>query len=463
LNRSIYISLVALALLALQVTASAAQQYDASGQQQPAPDPDGWDVATPPPPPAVAPAPGTPVPVESPPPPPRPVAWSGLRNQADISPTDLEFLESIVLDALIPLSSRGFQITPDEHASRFCDDACNIALASQAGREFLIHGEVAGSVGGYGVTLKLHRVDDGLLLYSAATDARPLLGDLVAPTTEAASKLVQALEAAQTAPPPAPPPPPPPPVAPPPPPATDQTYWWPTDKAEDDPGDDEDEADGFPYPTRGIELELRGGFNFCAESGDATCNNYEMGGGGGVFVGVRIAPVFAAGLDFGIYGLRLKDTEGRSDVRVSTRHFMLVPRLYLPFRVVEIYAEVGLLFMGYYEQGKIDDENYKVRISSWTTFRLGVGVSLYIVRSDRVGDIGLGLDLDYDIFNPRDVELCGDPVAQGNKCDDMPWGTYISMIEDQKEQEEDIEFDLSQDHVNFLQFSFHLTWLIPVF
>jgi len=248
----------------------------------------------------------------------------------------------------------------------------------------------------------------------------------------------------------------------PPPPAADPGYWWPTEPAGGEPEEGGDEGGGFPHPTRGIELELRGGFDFCAERGDATCKNYKAGGGGGAFFGARIAPMFAAGVDFGVYGLKLKDTGGASDVRVSTRHFMITPRLYLPFRVVEIYLELGFLFMGYYEQGEIDGDDYQVRISSWTTLRLGGGVTIYIVRSDRVGDIGLGLDLDYNIFNPRDVELCG-ALAEGNKCDNMPWGTYVSKIEYELEQETGTEIDLTHDMVDFIQFSFHLTWLIPVF
>jgi hypothetical protein len=383
------------------------------------------------------------------------VAYSGLRNEADVAPQDVEFLESIVLAALIPLSGKGFELIPDDNASKFCGDACAIGLALQNGFEFLVHGGVGIFAGGYTVTLKLHRVDTSQLVHTSTTDSRPLLGELVGPTQLAAEELARALEAAQPPPPPAPPPPPQP-VVQPITPQTDPGYWWPTEDEQAATEEEEEYDGGFPYPTRGLDFELRAGFNFCAEAGDAKCDNFDMGGGGGAFLGVRFAPMFAAGIDFGIYGLRFKDTPDTSDVVASSRNFMLAPRLYLPWRVVEIYLEAGFLFHGFYEKGKFGGENYSIKISSWTTLKLGAGLTFYIVRGKRVGDIGLGIDLDYNFFAPKDVEVCGDR-AEGSKCDEMSWRAWVRTLEDE------IGEDLTSDMVDFMQFSFHLTWLIPIF
>jgi len=442
-----------LALLVFASTA-AAQQWEPP--PEPPPDPDSWNAPPPPPPPPPAeqqPPAYQPVPSPAPPAPqpatapaaPRRVAYSGLRDEADVAPQDVEFLESIVLSALIPLTGKGFEIIPDDNASKFCGDACTISLALQNGFEFVVHGSIAIFAGGYTVTLKAHRVATSELLHSSTTDSRPLLGELVGPTEVAAAALVRALETAQPPPPPAPPPPPPPPpVAP----TTDPGYWWPTEPTESD--EEKKEPDGrFPYPTRGLDFELRAGLNFCAESGEAKCENFEMGGGGGAFVGVRFVPMFAAGIDFGVYGLKLKDTLGASDVTVSSRTFMLSPRLYLPFRIVEIYFAIGFLYHGFYEKGERDGESYSVRISSWASFKIGAGLTFYVVRGKRVGDIGLGADLSYSFLSPKDVELCGG-AAEGRNCDEQSWGSYT----------EDLE---TSDMVDFMQFTLHLSWLIPVF
>lgn len=478
MNRSIALMACTSFAILLQASICGAQQYgdgqdgtwgtdDGQTQPQPAPDPDSWSPAPQPAPPATAPQPApAPQPaapaagVAGQPQPPRRVAFSGISNEADVAPQDVEFLESIVLSALIPLTGKGFEIIPDDNASKFCGEACVIGLATQGGFEFLVHGSVAIFAGGYTVTLKLHRVTSGQLLHSSTTDSRPLLGELVNPTEIAAAELVRALEAAEPPPPPAPPPPPPQPVVQPITPETDPGYWWPTEEATEEATGEA--PDGFPYPTRGLDLELRAGFNFCAESGEAKCQDFEMGGGGGGFVGVRFSPVFAAGIDFGVYGLRLKDTGGASDVTISSRSFMLTPRLYLPFRVVEIYVELGFLFQGLYEKGVIDGDNYSVKISSWTSFKLGAGMTIYVVRGARAGDIGLGVDLDYNFFSPKHVELCG-AYAEGRDCDEQSWGSYISGLADAIEQETGEEVDLTKDMVDFIQFSFHLTWLIPVF
>ncbi|MBW2278232.1 MAG: hypothetical protein JRF63_12115 [Deltaproteobacteria bacterium] len=464
---------IVLAVL-LGASTVAAQQW--GDQPQPAPDPDGWGTPqapppapTPLPPPAANPLPpptGAAQPTtpgsSAQPQPPRRIAYSGLRNEADVAPQDVEFLESIVLSALIPLTGKGFEIIPDNNASKFCSDACAIGLASQTGSEFLVHGGVGTFAGGYTVTLKLHRVASSQLIHTSTTDSRPLLGELVNPTEIAAAELARALELSQ------PPPPPPPPTPQPPPatvqpitPETDPGYWWPTEEEESE--DEEEEYDGgFPYPTRGLDFELRAGFNFCAEAGDATCDNFEMGGGGGAFVGVRFAPMFAAGIDFGVYGLKLKDTGGASDVKVSSRNFMLTPRLYLPFRVVEIYLELGFLFQGFYEKGELDGEEYSIKVSSWTSVKLGAGLTFYIVRGARAGDIGLGIDLDYNFFAPKDVELCG-ALADDRKCDEHSWRSYVSNLEEAEAAESGEHVNLTNDMVDFIQFSFHLTWLIPIF
>jgi hypothetical protein len=382
------------------------------------------------------------------------VAYSGLRNEADVAPQDVEFLESIVLNALIPLSGKGFEIIPDDNASRFCGDACALGLASQQGFEFLVHGGIGTFAGGYTVTLKLHRVDTSQLVHTSTTDSRPLLGELVNPTELAAAELARALETAQPPPPPAPPPPQPAvqPIAP----QTDPGYWWPTEEEGAAEEEQEEYDGGFPYPTRGLDFELRAGFNFCAEAGNAKCDNFDMGGGGGAFVGVRFAPMFAAGIDFGIYGLRFKETPGTSDVVASSRNFMLAPRLYLPFRIVELYLEAGFLFYGFYEKGKVDGEDYSIKISSWATLKLGAGVTFYVARGKRVGDIGLGIDLDYNLFAPKEVEVCG-LLAEGKNCDELSWEQWVNALADASGE------DLTTDMVDFMQFSFHLTWLIPIF
>jgi hypothetical protein len=454
------------AVLLLPASA-AAQQWE----EQPAPEPGGWDTPPPPPPPPPEqplpptnpqPAPPTAFPAPGQPAagaataPPRRVAFSGLRNEADVAPQDVEFLESIVLNALIPLTSKGFEVIPDNNASEFCGDACALELAAQTGAELMVHGGISIFAGGYAVTLKLHRVATSQLVHSSTTDSRPLLGELVGPVQTAAEELARALEIAQPPPPPAPPPPPQPvvqPISP----QTDPGYWWPTD--DEAPGEEpEEEAEGgFPHPTRGLDLELRAGFNFCAESGEATCENFEMGGGGGAFIGIRFVPMFAAGLDFGAYGLKLKDTFGASDVKVSSRHFMLTPRLYFPFRIAEIYVELGFLYHGVYEDGEQGGDKYSVKLSSWASFKLGAGLTFYIVRGKRVGDIGLGIDLDYNFFSPKDVELCGGE-AEGSKCDEQSWSSYIDDLEELAEGT-----DLTEDMVDFIQFSFHLTWLVPIF
>jgi hypothetical protein len=477
--RPIACSVLLIGLLLASGQATALQQEGAppvdwgspSDQPQPAPDPDSFEIpsapapqAPPQPAPQTAPQPApAPQPAAAQPAPQRRVAYSGLRNEADISTTDVEFLESIVLEALIPLSGRGFDIGPDDNASKFCDDSCAINLARQAGRELIVHGSIGTYLGGYTVTLKLHRVFDGQLLHSSTTESRTALGELVAPTKDAAVILTTVIETSLPAPLPTPALPPPQPIPPPPPPPADTTYWWPTEETTAEADDEPEEEGGFPYPTRGLELEIRGGFNFCGEAGDAKCNNYKMGGGGGAFIGVRLAPVFSVGIDFGVYGLKLKDTDGASNVQVSTRNFMLNPRLYLPFRIAEIYLELGFLFFGLYEQGEISGEEYQIKISSFASFRLGAGVTIYIVRGSRAGDIGLGLDLDYNFFAPKDVELCGKPVAEGNDCDEMSWGTYVSWLSDLASEETGDDIDYTHDMVDFLQFSAHLTWLIPIF
>ena len=474
-------SAIPLCLLLLCFASSAAAQQWGE-EPQPAPDPDGWGA---PPPPTLAPPPpptATPLPPPAPvpagpatpaatpqPQPKRRIAYSGLRNEADVAPQDVEFLESIVLNALIPLTAKGFEIIPDSNASKFCGDACAISLASQTGAELLVHGGVTMFAGGYTVTLKLHRVADSVLIHTGATDSRPLLGELVGPTEIAATELARALEYSQ---PPAPPPPPAPtpppqPVVKPITPETDPGYWWPT---EEEPEEEEDDEGSFPHPTRGLELQLRAGLNFCASAGDAKCEDYrmiegnegfEMGGGGGAFVGVRFAPVFAAGIDFGIYGLKYQDTGGASDIKVSSRNFMLAPRFYLPFRVVEIYLGAGFLYQGFYEKGEKDGEEYSVKIGSWASLKLSAGITFYVVRGARAGDIGLGVDLDYNFFAPKDVELCG-VKAEGRNCDEQSWRSFRKYLEDEAQADGD-DVDLTKDMVDFFQFSAHLTWLIPVF
>jgi len=141
-----------------------------------------------------------------------------------------------------------------------------------------------------------------------------------------------------------------------------------------------------PKPAQGLELLGGAGMNFCMESGEAQCDNFDPNMNLLFAAGYRFSPVFGAYLD-GAFGWLTGDN-GAEDI--STMVIMPTARLYAPLRDAELYGALGF---GYSRRAFTDEKKAQHSWSSWTNLKVGVGGAIHISSN-----LSVGVNLDY-VFN----------------------------------------------------------------
>ena len=214
----------------------------------------------------------------------------------------------------------------------------------------------------------------------------------------------------------------------------------------------------FAMWRKGLQAELRMGLGICVDQGDDECGGDEWdmlpGGGFGASFLVRFFPFVGVGLDFGYYMLRneLGDEYDSlyDDVMTRVMSLMLQVRGYLPFKYADVFLKISAGYSSYKSWGEVDyssyDEDYSGEYSSRyfapLNIKLGMGGTFFITQDKPVGDIGLGVDLDFLVIKPYKVEYCFD-----GDCEEEEWD----------EDDEDMDF------VNNFQLNVHFSWVFTIF
>ncbi len=202
--------------------------------------------------------------------------------------------------------------------------------------------------------------------------------------------------------------------------------------------------------------------------------NMGIGGGVGVYTGLRPVPNFGFGLNLGY--VLFSDKEGDYLHRLSNA--MVEARGYMAYGVErsgfgDIYFSVGIGYLsgrlkslktvgefeGYYG-GETD--SYERRIWAPVNFKLGVGTTFFFVQGSPRGDVGAGFALDYLIFISRRCSNSPDNLAppievdpsdpDTDDYDEHPYNSSCSEIDGG---------DLISPFQN-LQLSLHLKWVFPL-
>jgi hypothetical protein len=195
---------------------------------------------------------------------------------------------------------------------------------------------------------------------------------------------------------------------------------------------------------KGLELEARLGPNTCVKTNDVECDDFgnaelKPGFGGGGYIGLRPLSFLSIGLDIGAYSLTPKPND--LDVKIRTTQAMLNLRLYIPFNVIEPFLKLGVGYLAWVQSGENSDAgDYKARAYSWGNFKFGGGLTIYLIDSEKVGNIGLGADLDFAMIKPTKYKTCyGDDCESGDIDDGDSTAPYA------------------------MQFNLHFKWIIPIF
>ena len=204
----------------------------------------------------------------------------------------------------------------------------------------------------------------------------------------------------------------------------------------------------FAMWRKGIQAEVRAGLSVCVKDDEAECKDdgdfgLDPGGGLGAAFLIRFLPFLGVGVDFGYYMFN-PEVDGEDEVdklwaRMLT--LMLQVRGYLPFR----YADVFFKFSAGYSSFKIGvedgDDEYSLRLFAPFNVKLGMGGSFFLTRNEDLGDIAVGVDLDYLFTVPRELEEC-----------------WRSECESQ-----DIDSDDNVDLIDNFQLNVHFTWVFTIF
>jgi len=252
--------------------------------------------------------------------------------------------------------------------------------------------------------------------------------------------------------------------------------------ADEEPTEEGEGDDIWDWARHGLEIELRGGGNFCMDNGDASCqlsssefkSSLDPGGGGGVFAGVRVLPFLSLGFNFGYYTIANNVVDNNSEINTGKgmadmMSVMIDVRGHLPFKPVDVFLALGMGYLSMSRSHYVDqlsffeysgsdyeymDFSYLVEENSWSWFNieLGLGLTYFFYENETFGDIGIGLDSYYVFTMPGggNYEYCdtGDCIPQCSTT------LFNYCFADEKPH---------SDTVDFIQASLHFSWVIPVF
>ena len=191
---------------------------------------------------------------------------------------------------------------------------------------------------------------------------------------------------------------------------------------------------------KGLELEGRLGPNVCVERDGGGCSatawDLKPGFGGGGYIGLRPLSFLSLGLDFGMYSLTPEPND--NDTKLRTSQAMLNFRIYIPFNLIEPFAKLGVGYLSVVQS----NEDYKYRFYCFGNFKLGGGLTLYLIDSQKIGNIGLGADLDFALINPTKYKFCDGDTCESGDIDDS---------------------GSDSDTPYAMQLNLHFKWIIPIF
>jgi hypothetical protein len=108
---------------------------------------------------------------------------------------------------------------------------------------------------------------------------------------------------------------------------------------------------------------------------------------------------------------------------------------------VDIYGKFGWGFMAL----GAEDGDERIVVSSWANLKWGGGATFFFLQKHRLGDMGIGFDVDYLWTNFKKIKFC-----YGDDCDTVD---IEDMIEDPE----------TGNGTDAIQYSVHWLWVFPVF
>jgi hypothetical protein len=161
---------------------------------------------------------------------------------------------------------------------------------------------------------------------------------------------------------------------------------------------------------KGIELELRGGIGTCIareDDCDRGLGHWKPGFGTGLFAGARFIPTFSVGFDFGYFTFRTDENDTNHDGFTRLSNFMVEIRGYTPFGYKrsgfgDIYFKLALGYCWYLNRFEHANdpggETYTDKLDSPLNIKIGLGTTFFFVQESGVGDLGMGIGMDYLFF-----------------------------------------------------------------
>ena len=180
---------------------------------------------------------------------------------------------------------------------------------------------------------------------------------------------------------------------------------------------------------KGLDIDVRGGVNQCIKDDESTCKDLYIGGGFGAMMGIRFLPFVSVGVDVGLYMFGQEEIE-----TVHLMNTVLELRIYFPHEHFDIYGKFGGGYM------RLTGREWPMRssMSSWANMKWGGGVTFFVLKEHRIGDVGLGLNVDYLWTNFKESELCSNVQCQTGELDKRGAG------------------------IDAIQYSVHMAWIFPI-